>query len=161
MNIHTRENFCRKIFKVDRFKPQSGRSRNRRGRFSSLFFLKNTSYEKFGKICPPFRRQPLSRFEYISGIYKWRISEDGKDSPVLPFDSALWSMTNEFESVASTWTHNLKPFIRHAVIRFVLSREITGGRALIPSPRFRAPKFFNENLRTFPARRDGQFSLSI
>lgn len=101
----------------------------------------------------------LFRDSNIYRGYKWRISEDGKDSPVLPFDSALWSMTNEFESVASTWTHNLKPSIRHAVIRFVLSREITGGRALIPSPRFRAPKFFNENLRTFPARRDGQFSI--
>lgn len=27
---------------------------------------------------------------------------DGKDSPVLPFDSALWSMTNELETVLST-----------------------------------------------------------
>lgn len=29
---------------------------------------------------------------------------DGKDSPVLAFDSALWSMTNEFESVLPTKT---------------------------------------------------------
>lgn len=27
---------------------------------------------------------------------------DGKDSPVLLFDSALWSMTNELETVLST-----------------------------------------------------------
>lgn len=29
---------------------------------------------------------------------------NGKDSPVLAFDSALWSMTNEFESVLPTKT---------------------------------------------------------